>query len=412
MERGRAGSDCAGGSFQRGYHAIFPGAGFAVSGPAVSGSRRVRDAGLRGAGHRGRFRVIAPFEIDRIRAAETDGAAALDALFATGRRGIADRAHRHPISASDGRGVRDCGAGHARAIYLEDLADPGGTEIVGDGLFLTEWNSRRNFRADSFYWSDAGWRSGLDRAPLHSNSYRHGRNIRTSRDWDALRGISAHADYVSVYGDRAFRELHGNTTRDYFHDDRVRNFACVSKSAVVRSARAAGRHRVAITRRAPRDDVIGGGGRDADRYCRAVRAGRAHHRHRKTRRGTTGIRAVAADETGGMVAARPRRRDATGTRRLANGDGDTREIEGAGAISVSRSDFVGGARRHGGLARAARRESRESGKTRRYADAGRYADGFSQGSKGRMKSPDGRVNHAYQEFGEFAVCRKQPRPYC
>src|ERR1700723_619906 len=225
MERGRVGSDRAGGGFQRGDDAIFPGSGFAVSGAAVSGGWRVRDAGLRGAGYCRRFCVIATFEIDRVRAAEADGAAALDALFTTGGGGIADWTDRHTISASDGRGLRDCGPGHARAIYLEDSADTGSAEIVGHGIFVSQRNSGRNFRADTFYWSDAGWRGGLDRAPLYSNSDRHGRNICLGGDWDTLRGISAYADYVGVHGDRAFGKLHGDPARDYFHDDRLRNFA-------------------------------------------------------------------------------------------------------------------------------------------------------------------------------------------
>src|ERR1700679_1460649 len=105
MERGRAGSDRAGGGLQRRDDAIFPGGVFAVSRAAVSSGRRVRDAGLRGARHRGRFRVIAAFEIDRVCAAETDGAAALDALFTTGGSGIADWTDRHTVSAGDGGGA-------------------------------------------------------------------------------------------------------------------------------------------------------------------------------------------------------------------------------------------------------------------------------------------------------------------
>src|SRR5271156_2299101 len=123
MERGRAGRGGARRGFERGHDAEFSWRGFAVSRAAIPGSWRVRNAGVRGAGRRGRRRVVVAAEVDRLCAAEADGVAALDALLAASRGGIVDRTYRHSLPTGDGRGLRDRGPSDARRVYVENTAD-------------------------------------------------------------------------------------------------------------------------------------------------------------------------------------------------------------------------------------------------------------------------------------------------
>ena len=90
----------------------------------------------------------------------------MDTLFAASRCGIIDWGDRHPVSAGDGRGLRDRGPGDARAIHLEDIAGAGGIEITGDGIFVPERDARAELLRRRFL-SERCWAAAVGAIEHH-----------------------------------------------------------------------------------------------------------------------------------------------------------------------------------------------------------------------------------------------------